>query len=63
MFRWSIDLHNLVNSQLNKPEVPYEQAYRYWSARCARGPDDKQRTVLIVSVVLLILAALFFYIR
>jgi hypothetical protein len=63
MFRWSIDLHNLVNSQLNKPEVPYEQAYRYWSARCARGPDDKQRTVLIVSVVLMILVALFFYIR
>jgi len=63
MFRWSIDLHNLVNSQLNKPEVPYEQAYRYWSARCARGPDDKQRKVLIACAVILILLAIVYLLK
>jgi hypothetical protein len=63
MFRWSVDLHNLVNSQLSKPEVPYEKAYRYWSARCARGPDDKQRTVLIACAVVLILMAVVYLLK
>ena len=63
MFRWSVDLHNLVNSQLNKPEVPYEKAYRYWSARCARGPDDKQRTVIVICSAVLILLAIVYLLK
>jgi hypothetical protein len=53
MFRWSIDLHNLVNTQLNKPEMPYDQAYRYWSSRCARGAE-KDRSMIIMGVVVAI---------
>ena len=26
LFRWTVDLHNLVNQQTGKPEITYEQA-------------------------------------
>ena len=52
MFRWSVDLHNLVNTQLNKPEIPYDKALTYWSSRCTRTPD-RDRIVMIVGGVLL----------
>ena len=54
MFRWSVDLHNLVNSQLNKPEIPYEKARAYWSSRCSRGPS-RDKNALIVAVVMIVL--------
>ena len=54
MFRWSVDLHNLVNSQLNKPEIPYAKARAYWSSRCSRGPS-RDKNALIVAVVMIVL--------
>jgi hypothetical protein len=63
MFKWSVDLHNLVNSQLNKPEVPYDKAYNYWSARCARGADKDRTTLVVCLVVAVILVLLFFVTR
>jgi len=61
MFRWTVDLHNLVNSQLNKPEIPYEKAYRYWSARCSRGAD-KNRTVIVVCLIVAVILVLLFFV-
>ena len=55
-FRWSVDLHNLVNSQLNKPEVDYDKAFRYWSTKCSGGPT---KPWIIFIVVLLLLLFLF----
>lgn len=48
LFRWTVDIHNLVNEQINKPEVSYEQALGYWSTRCERR-QDKDRMVLLVA--------------
>ena len=30
LFYWTVDLHNLVNKQLNKPEWIHDQAFAYW---------------------------------
>lgn len=57
LFRWTVDLHNLVNSQLNKPEIPYEKALRYWSTRCTKT-SEKDRTIMVL-VALVIITALF----
>jgi hypothetical protein len=59
MFRWSVDMHNLVNSQLNKPEIPYDKAYRYWSARCLPGPDKKQGVMMGVVVLIAVLLVIY----
>ena len=34
MFKWSVDLHNLVNSQLNKPQVAMADAEAKWRKIC-----------------------------
>jgi hypothetical protein len=30
LFKWSVDLHNKVNQQLNKPSMTYEDALKIW---------------------------------
>lgn len=30
LFRWSVNMHNIVNQSLGKPEMPYEEALRHW---------------------------------
>lgn len=31
LFRWSVNMHNLVNKSLDKPEVSYEVALEHWT--------------------------------
>lgn len=31
LFRWSVNMHNLVNKSLGKKEISYDDAYSYWS--------------------------------
>ena len=58
LFRWSVDLHNLVNSQLNKPEIPYEKAHRYWSSRCSKT-SERDRVIIGLCVFLLVIFVLY----
>lgn len=30
LFKWSVDLHNIVNDMLSKPRMSYEDAYKFW---------------------------------
>ena len=55
LFRWTVDLHNMVNSQLNKPEIPYEKALRYWSTRCSKT-SEKDRTIMVLAALVIITA-------
>lgn len=55
LFRWTVDLHNLVNSQLNKPEISYEKALRYWSTRCTKT-SEKDRTIMVLGALVIITA-------
>ena len=58
LFRWSVDMHNLVNSQLNKPEIPYEKAYRYWSSRCSKA-SDRDRMLIGLGLFIIVLIVLY----
>lgn len=52
-FQWSVNLHNLVNSQLNKSEIDYDKALRYWSTKCSGNIDTQWIIgVLIVFIIL-----------
>lgn len=50
-FGWSVQLHNLVNSQLGKPTYDYKTAYEYWQAKCT---SPKKHNTVIVIVILII---------
>lgn len=34
LFKWSVALHNLVNKQLHKPQMPDDFAYDVWKKIC-----------------------------
>ena len=59
-FRWSVDLHNLVNTQLMKPEIEYDKAYRYWSSRCGGGTRINQSLVILAVFVIFVVFFLIF---
>ncbi|NBX50727.1 hypothetical protein EBT25_12500 [bacterium] len=54
-FRWSVELHNLVNTQLNKPEVEFDKALRYWSTKCTSGPSKQNWVVILLSAIIVVL--------
>jgi len=62
LFEWSVDLHNLVNTQLNKPEISYNASRRYWSARCLRGPS-REKSLLMILVVIIGLLLVAYYLK
>ena len=37
LFAWTVDIHNIVNAKLNKPQLSYEQAYQNWSEYNSSG--------------------------
>jgi hypothetical protein len=39
LFKWSVDVHNMVNKKLEKPVVSYEEAKEFWLTL----PEDKPR--------------------
>jgi hypothetical protein len=53
-FRWSVDIHNLVNSQLNKPEIDYQKALSYWSTRCSGGPSGQNWLIIAIAIFLVL---------
>jgi FAD-linked sulfhydryl oxidase len=76
LFRWSVDMHNLVNRSLGKPEVSYDAALEHWtgvsrgSVPTAQCIDAKSRllptkTIMIgmaiLAIVLLILFIAYTY--
>lgn len=40
LFAWSVELHNIVNRMLKKPEMSAEKARDHWTRGCARGPQE-----------------------
>ena len=59
-FRWSVDLHNLVNSQLGKPTFDYETARQFWQDKCdGKQPRDYKLMIIIVLIVLFVVGMAF----
>ena len=48
LFKWSVEIHNIVNKQTHKPEILYNDAYVYW---CSYEP--KRTNVLVVLLMIL----------
>lgn len=62
-FRWSVDIHNIVNERLGKPTVTYEDALKHWLSGCElEAPEplfDSTTVILLVLLVVLVIAILF----
>ena len=62
-FRWSVDIHNIVNERLGKPIVTYEDALKHWLSGCElEAPEplfDSTTIILLVLLVVLVFAILF----
>jgi hypothetical protein len=65
VFKWSVDVHNIVNEKLGKPLMTFEDALEHWMSGCEPEPEepeplfDKTTTVLAFLFVLFIFAFLF----
>ena len=63
IFKWSIDVHNIVNKKLGKPVMTYEDALEHWLSGCE--PEeieeseeplfDKSTTILSVLFITIII--------
>lgn len=54
LFRWSVDVHNVVNKSLEKPVVTYEDALAEWT-KMPTGPVAKSSNFDIKLLVILVL--------
>jgi Erv1 / Alr family len=66
VFRWSVDIHNIVNQRIDKPVMSYEDALAHWLSGCEpeKAPEpeplfDSTTILLMVLLVILIIAILF----
>ena len=58
LFKWTVDLHNIVNKSLGKPEMTVEQAKAFWmsaSASAFQLKTNNKKKVVLTLVVLLVL--------
>ena len=62
-FRWSVNIHNIVNERLGKPIVTYEDALKHWLSGCEpETPEplfDSTTIILLMLLVVLVFAILF----
>ena len=54
LFKWTVDMHNLVNKTLNKPYMSYEEAYQLYTQ------DQNKRSynthiLMFINIILLIM--------
>lgn len=54
LFKWSVDVHNIVNEKLGKPIVPYEEALKFWLSGCE--PEEPEPLFDPTTITLMILA-------
>ena len=58
LFKWSIDVHNVVNERLEKPLVSYDEARDLWLKlpQEAPKPEKSKFDVKIVLIIILLIA-------
>lgn len=67
LFRWSVELHNLVNQQLNTPAMTFDDAYAKWRKVCdsvaivdsEKNKESKNHFTVITVTVAIATALLF----
>jgi len=63
LFKWSVDVHNVVNKRLEKPLLTYEDAFKYWmtmpEAPKPKSTWDVKTIIIIILAIALILSILY----
>ena len=63
LFKWSVDVHNTVNRQLEKPVFTYEEASQLWlsmpDAPKPKSNWDPKTILVIILAIALILSILY----
>jgi hypothetical protein len=59
LFKWSVDVHNIVNKRLGKPEVSYEAALANVVSPDALSPKFDFKITLIILLLFVILFLIF----
>jgi len=54
-FTWSVDVHNMVNKKLGKPQVSYEDARRQWTTPTIKPKVSWVTLAVALAAVLFIL--------
>jgi len=50
-FRWSVQLHNNVNRDLNKPVITYDDALVYWNNKCIAKETTIDPVLILVGIL------------
>ncbi len=58
-FRWSVDIHNIVNERIGKPIMTYEDALKHWLSGCE--PDAPEPLFDNTTIILMILFVAFIF--
>lgn len=63
LFKWSVDVHNIVNRRIEKPVYGYDEAIKIWLSMPAPPapiilPKKKDRSVMFILVALTVIAAI-----
>lgn len=71
LFKWSVDMHNIVNKSLGKAEISYEEAFQHWTnvstnrtttvheTKFCNFAMSKINYILILSIIIIILLLIF----
>ena len=53
-FTWSVDVHNMVNKKLGKPQMSYEDAHRRWTTPKTKVVPWFTLTLMLLLLLLLL---------
>jgi hypothetical protein len=60
-FRWSVDVHNMVNEKLGKPVMTLEEAYAHWMSGCEPEVPDPEPLFDSTTILLMVLLVAFIF--
>lgn len=64
IFKWSVDVHNIVNERLGKPLIDYDEAHAIWTdAKPAPVPRPQFDIKIVIILILMIIIALLIFNR
>lgn len=58
IFKWSVDVHNIVNERIGKPVIGYEQALTIWTDRQPSSKVETPKIDIKILIILILLAVI-----
>ena len=60
-FKWSVDIHNMVNEKLGKPIVTLDEAYAHWMSGCEPEVPEPEPLFDSTTILLMVLLVAFIF--